>query len=53
MFQNNKITAALYFIAFVACLITFFGRHSWGYLAAAVLWLVLGVYCLIKKDDSL
>ena len=53
MFQNNKVLAALYFIAFIACLITFFGRHSWGYLVAAVLWLMLGIYLLVRKDDDI
>jgi hypothetical protein len=52
MFENNKVLAGLYFIAFVACLVTFFGGHRWGYLAAAVVWLVLGIYCLIRKDDD-
>ena len=53
MFQNNKTLAAFYFIAFIVCLLVFFGRRSWGYLVASVLWLGLGVYCLIKKDDDL
>ena len=53
MFENNKVLAALYFIAFVACFVTFLGRHSWGYLVASVIWLMLGIYCLVRKDDDL
>lgn len=53
MFSNNKILAALYFVAFVGCLLTFISGRGWGYLAAAILWLVLGVYLLIKKNDDL
>lgn len=53
MFENNKVLAGLYFIAFVACFITFLGGHRWGYLVAAVVWLALGIYCLIRKDDDL
>lgn len=53
MFENNKVLAGLYFIAFVACLVTFLGRHSWGYLVAAVVWFMLGVYCLVRKDDDI
>lgn len=53
MFENNKVLAGLYFIAFVACVVTFFSGHKWGYLVAAVFWLGLGVYCLIRKDDEL
>ena len=53
MFENNKVLAGLYFIAFVACFVTFLGSHSWGYLVAAVVWLALGVYCLVRKDDDL
>ena len=55
MFENNKVLAALYFIAFVACFITFFGAHKWGYLAAAGVWLALGIYCLImdRNDNDL
>ncbi len=53
MFENNKVLAGLYFIAFVACFVTFLGGHRWGYLVASVVWLGLGVYCLIRKDDEL
>ena len=53
MFENNKVIAALYFIAFVGCLLAFFRGHSWGYLAAAGVWFALGIYCLIKRDDKL
>lgn len=55
MFENNKVLAALYFIAFVACFITFISGHRWGYLVAAGVWLVLGIYVLIsgKNDNSL
>ena len=53
MFENNKVLAALYFIAFVACIITFIGGHKWGYLVAAVVWLLLGIYVLISgKNDN-
>ncbi len=54
MFENNKVLAALYFIACVACVIAFFsGGHKWGYLVAAVVWLMLGIYLLIRKDDDI
>ena len=53
MFQNSKVVAAMYFIAFIACLITFLGSHKWGYLVAAVVWIMLGIYCLIRKDDDI
>ena len=53
MFQSNKTLAAFYFIAFIVCLLVFFGRHSWGYLAAAGVWFALGIYCLIRRDDKL
>ena len=53
MFRNNKAIAALYFIAFIGCLLSFFRGHSWGYLVAAVVWLVLGVYMLIRKGDDI
>ena len=52
MFQNNKAIAALYLIAFIGCLLSFFRGHSWGYLVASVLWLMLGIYCLVKKNDD-
>ena len=51
--ENDKVLAARYFIAFVGCLLTFIRGHQWGYLVAAVVWLALGVYCLIKKDDGI
>lgn len=51
--MNNKIIAPLYFIAFVACLVTFFSGRTFGYLVAAVVWLMLGIFYLIKsKDDN-
>lgn len=51
--MNNKILAPLYFIAFVACLVTFFSAHRIGYLVGAVAWLMLGIFYLIKsKDDN-
>ena len=53
MFGSNKALAAFYFIAFVICLLTYIGGHKSGYLIAAVVWLVLGVYCLVRKDDDL
>lgn len=53
MFENSKVIAALYFIAFVGCLLAFFRGHSWGYLAAAGVWFALGIYCLIRRDDKL
>jgi Na+/melibiose symporter-like transporter len=54
MFENNKVLAALYFIACVACVIAFFGGgHKWGYLVAAVVWLMLGIYLLVRKDDDI
>ncbi|MBQ3369901.1 MAG: hypothetical protein IJG48_02655 [Mogibacterium sp.] len=54
MFQNSKVIAALYFIAFVVCLVCFIGGRGWGYLVAAVVWILFGVYCLISdKDDNL
>lgn len=53
MFTNNKAVAALYFIAFIGCLLSFIKGHSWGYMVAAVVWLMLGIYCLIKKDDDI
>ena len=53
MFQSNKTLAAFYFIAFIVCLLVFLGKHSWGYLVAAVVWLALGVYCLVRKDNEL
>ena len=53
MFENNKVIADLYFIAFVGCLLAFFRGHSWGYLAAAGVWFALGIYCLIRRDDKL
>ena len=53
MFRSNKAVAALCFIAFIGCFLSFLRGHSWGYLVASVLWLGLGVYCLIKKDDDL
>ena len=53
MFENTKFVAAIYFIAAIACGVTFFSGHRWGYLAAAGIWLALGVYCLIKdRNDS-
>ena len=53
MFKSDKTAAAFYFIAFVVCLITFFGTHKWGYLVAAALWLVIGIYLLVRKHDDL
>ena len=53
MFTNNKAVAALYFIAFIGCLLSFIKGHSWGYLVAAVVWFMLGIYCLVKKDDDI
>ena len=53
MITNNKAVAALYFIAFIGCLLSFIRGHSWGYLVAAVVWLMLGIYCLVKKDDDI
>ena len=53
MFGSNKVLAAFYFIACVICLLTFIGGHKWGYLIASVVWLMMGIYCLISKDDEL
>lgn len=53
MFENNKALAALYFIAFIGCLLTFIKGRSWGYLVASGVWFALGIYCLVKKDDGM
>ena len=53
MFQNNKTLAAFYFIAFIVCFLVFFAKRSWGYLVAAICWLMIGIYCLVRKDDDL
>ena len=53
MFQSNKTLAAFYFIAAIVCFLVFLGKHSWGYLVAAVVWFMLGIYCLVRKDDNL
>lgn len=53
MFENNKVIAALYFVGFIGCLLSFFRGHSWGYLVAAICWLMIGIYCLVRKDDNL
>ena len=45
--------AAFYFIAFIVCFLVFFAKRSWGYLVAAVCWLMIGIYCLVRKDDDL
>ena len=52
MFENNKFVAALYFIAFIGCLLTFIKGHRWGYLVAAGVWCALGIYCLIKDRSD-
>lgn len=53
MFENNKVIAALYFIGFIGCLLSFFRGHSWGYLVASGVWFALGIYCLVKKDNNI
>lgn len=52
---SDKVLAALYFIAAVACGIVFFNSHRWGYLAAAFVWIAMGIYCLVsdKTDNHL
>ena len=49
---SDKILAALYFIACVACAIVFFNSHRWGYLVAAGVWLAMGIYCLVTDKDN-
>ena len=53
MLQSKNILAAFYFIAFIVCFLVFFAKRSWGYLVAAVCWLMIGIYCLVRKDDDL
>ena len=52
MFGSFKAVAIFYFIAFVICVVTFFGSHKWGYLIAAAVWLVLGIYCIVRDRDD-
>ena len=47
---SNRYLAAIYFIAFISSLVVFFGKHQWGWLAAAGIWLVLGIYSFIKYN---
>ena len=49
---NDKVLAALYFIATVACGIVFFNSHRWGYLVAAGVWLAMGIYCLVTDKNN-
>lgn len=50
---NQKALAPLYFMAFVASIVTFFVRHQWLWLAVAVGWLMLGIFYLRNnKDDN-
>lgn len=49
---NNKNLAAIYFIAFISCLVVFFGKHQWGWLAASGIWLVLGIYSFLKYNRN-
>ena len=47
---NNRYLAAIYFIAFISCLVVFLGKHQWGWLAASGVWLALGIYSFIKYN---
>ena len=49
---NNKTLAPIYFIAFISCLVVFFGKHEWGWLVASGIWLALGIYYFIKYNKS-
>ena len=49
---DNKYLAPLYLIAFIASLVVFFGKHQWGWLAASVIWLVLGIYSFIRYNRN-
>ena len=53
MFRSDKTAAIFYFIACVVCVLVFFGSHKWGYLVAAVLWLMLGIYLMVREHDDL
>ncbi len=49
---SNKTLAPIYFMAFVSCFIVFLGKHEWGWLVAAVIWLALGIYFFIKYNRN-
>lgn len=49
---NNKMLAPIYFIAFVSCLIVFFGKHEWGWVVAAGIWFALSIYYFLKYNRS-
>ena len=49
---SNKMLAPIYFIAFISCLVVFFGKREWGWLVAAVVWLALGIYYFMKYNRS-
>ncbi len=49
---SNKLLAPVYFIAFVSCLVVFFTKRQWGWLVAAVVWLVLGIYYYAKYNRN-
>lgn len=49
---SNKLLAPVYFIAFVSCLVVFFVKREWGWLAAAGIWLALGIYYYIKYNKN-
>ena len=49
---SNKLLAPVYFIAFVSCLVVFFTKRQWGWLVAAVVWLVLGIYYYGKYNRN-
>ncbi len=49
---NNKMLAPLYFIAFIASLITFIFQHKWVWLPVAAAWLFLGIYSFMKYNKG-
>lgn len=50
--KNNKMIAAIYFIAFIACGVTFYTTRKYGYLVASGAWLALGIYHVIRNNND-